>query len=85
MENALVVEGRIGNILLRRILIDNGSSVNLMTLDKFRALGGSVIDMKLVSTPLLGLGWSLVEVEGSTMMTLSLGMATITKSLGYHL
>ena len=59
-ENALVVEGRIGNILLRRILIDNGSSVNLMTLDKFRALGGSVIDMKLVSTPLLGLGWSLV-------------------------
>ena len=61
-ENALVVNGIIGNILLRRILIDNGSSVNLMTLDKFRALRGLVIDLKLISTPLLGLGRSPVEV-----------------------
>ena len=61
-DDVLMVDGKIGNTLLRLILVDDGSPINLMTLNVFKLLNRSTTDLKRVSTPLVGLGGISVPV-----------------------
>ena len=52
--NSLVISLSIANTLVRCVLIDTGSSTNLMTLDTIRAMGLSEAEIVKKSTVLVG-------------------------------
>ena len=54
--DALIVEGMVENFILKRILVDDGSAVNLLTFEVYVALGLSPNKLRPVYTPLIGLG-----------------------------
>ena len=53
--------------------MDEGISVNLITLDVFNALGGSLADIKRVANPLAGIGESLVHPVGVVELDIEFG------------
>ena len=54
--DALMVEGMVENFILKRMLVDDGSAVNLLTFEVYVALGLSPKKLRPVYTPLIGLG-----------------------------
>ncbi|XP_015580961.1 uncharacterized protein LOC107262061 [Ricinus communis] len=54
-QDALVISGFIENYWVRRLCIDHGSAVNIMTLECYKAIGGGAMNLKPCMTPLLGL------------------------------
>ncbi|XP_050233028.1 uncharacterized protein LOC126681528 [Mercurialis annua] len=73
-EDALIVSTIVGSKWVKRLLVDDGSSVNLLTLSVFLTLGGSKTDLKPVNIPLLGLGGAPVCPEGMVELDLELGV-----------
>ncbi|XP_050217455.1 uncharacterized protein LOC126668295 [Mercurialis annua] len=73
-EDALIVSAIIGSKWVKRLLVDDGSSVNLLTLSVFLTMGGSKNDLKPVNIPLLGLGGAPVIAEGMVELDLELGI-----------
>ncbi|XP_050211775.1 uncharacterized protein LOC126661936 [Mercurialis annua] len=73
-EDALIVSAIVGSKWVKRLLVDDGSSVNLLTLSVFLTLGGSKNDLKPVNIPLLGLGGASVCPEGKVELDLELGV-----------
>ncbi|XP_055961912.1 uncharacterized protein LOC130015570 [Mercurialis annua] len=73
-EDALIVSAIIGSKWVKRLLVDDGSSVNLLTLSVFLTMGGSKTDLKPVNIPLLGLGGAPVTPEGMVELDLELGI-----------
>ncbi|XP_050217256.1 uncharacterized protein LOC126668081 [Mercurialis annua] len=73
-EDALVISAVIQLKWVRRLLVDDGSSVNLLTLAAYLQLGGTRSELKPVSTPLLGLGGTPVSPEGMIELDLILGV-----------
>ncbi|XP_050233272.1 uncharacterized protein LOC126681766 [Mercurialis annua] len=73
-EDALIVSAIIGSKWVKRLLVDDGSSVNLLTLSVFLTMGGSKTDLKPVNIPLLGLGGAPVIPEGMVELDLELGI-----------
>ena len=69
----MVIDGQINNTLLRRVLVDDGSAVNLMTFNVFKALGKYITDLRRVSNPVVGLGGTSVPFQGFAMFTLQFG------------
>ena len=53
---ALVVEGIVENFVLKRMLVDDGSAVNLLTFKVYVALGLSLNKLHPAYTSLIGLG-----------------------------
>ncbi|KAK8914358.1 hypothetical protein KSP39_PZI023487 [Platanthera zijinensis] len=74
-DDAIVVQAAIGNFTVDRILIDTGSSVNLLFKSTFEALRTG---KTLLSTegPLYGFSGERKEVEGSVTLTVTLGGVT---------
>ena len=52
----LVVQLKIATALVRRVLIDTGSLVDIITLECFRKLHYSEEDLEVTHTPLVGFG-----------------------------
>jgi hypothetical protein len=69
----LYVWGHINGMLISRILIDSGATVNLMPYSIFKKLGRD--DDELVKTNLMlnGVGGNLMEARGVVSMELTLG------------
>ncbi|XP_050211718.1 uncharacterized protein LOC126661881 [Mercurialis annua] len=72
-QDLLVISGLIENFWVMRQLIDEGSSVNLITKEAYLGISCSVLNLKKVSTPLVGLGGSPVQAEGVAELTVELG------------
>ncbi|XP_050238165.1 uncharacterized protein LOC126687652 [Mercurialis annua] len=72
-EDALVVKGRLNNFEVSRMLVDTGSSVNMITMEVFNIVGLKKENLTQVSTPLVGLGGKSVHVEGSLEIDVQLG------------
>ena len=62
---AFVDEVNIQGINIRRVLIDGGSSADVIFLDCLRRMGYSEADLQHSHTPLQGFGGSLVYAVGS--------------------
>ncbi|XP_050207596.1 uncharacterized protein LOC126657019 [Mercurialis annua] len=73
--DTLVIKALINNFRVMRILVDEVSAVNLLTLQVFRGIRGSVTDLRQVSVPLVGLGGKPIRPEGMVELEIILGEA----------
>ena len=67
--NALVISTHIQNFLARKLLIDDGSAVNALSWEAYKAMGGSVTGLKAIKNP-------ITSFCGGT--TQSIGVAELT-------
>ncbi|VFQ87943.1 unnamed protein product [Cuscuta campestris] len=69
----LVITMDIGGVDVSRVLVDTGSSVNVLYLDAFEKLKLCRTWLKPLKTPLSGFTGDLVKAEGSILLTCELG------------
>ncbi|XP_031111900.1 uncharacterized protein LOC116015871 [Ipomoea triloba] len=62
--DALVIKVEISDVIVHRVLVDTGSSVNVMYYDTFTQLGLSRKQLGQVRTPLAGFTGDSIETEG---------------------
>ncbi|XP_019198276.1 PREDICTED: uncharacterized protein LOC109192140 [Ipomoea nil] len=72
--DALVIRLELKDIIVHRVLVDTGSSVNVMYYDTFTQLGLSRKQLSQVRTPLSGFTGDSIETEGS--ITLEVQIST---------
>ena len=80
-EDALVVKALIHNCMVYKILVDTGSSVNLLTLKLFDKMGLDQAALSPITTPLVGLGGKSTTIVGSIKLEVELGEGNISKIL----
>ncbi|VFQ77142.1 unnamed protein product [Cuscuta campestris] len=69
----LVITMDMGGVDVSRVLVDTGSSVNVLYLDAFEKLKLCQTRLEPLKTPLSGFTGDSVEVEGSILLTCELG------------
>lgn len=72
--DALVIQLDINNTIVHRVLVDIGSSINVMHYDVFTKLGFSKSQLTQVKTPLSGFTANSVGIEGSVVLLVEVGM-----------
>ncbi|XP_073129305.1 uncharacterized protein [Henckelia pumila] len=71
--DALIISATISNFWVKKILVDSGSSADIIFHDAFVKLGISNAQLTPVNTPLVGFSGEIVEALGEVMLPLSLG------------
>ncbi|VFQ72353.1 unnamed protein product [Cuscuta campestris] len=69
----LVITMDINGVDVARVLVDTGSSVNILYLETFQKLRLCRTQLEPLKTPLSGFTWDTVEVEGSIVLPVELG------------
>jgi len=69
----LVVQLKIATALVRRVLIDTESSVDIITLECFKKLHYSEEDLEVTNTPLVGFGGQPIYPRGVKKLTVRVG------------
>ncbi|XP_019163614.1 PREDICTED: uncharacterized protein LOC109159956 [Ipomoea nil] len=77
--DALVVKLDINDVVVHRVLVDTGSSINVMYHDTFTRLGLSRGQQEQVRTPLSGFTGDSIETEGSITLEVEIGTPPHTK------
>ncbi|XP_019149861.1 PREDICTED: uncharacterized protein LOC109146664 [Ipomoea nil] len=77
--DALVVKLDINNVVVHRVLVDTGSSVNVMYYDTFTQLGLSRGQLEPIRTPLSGFMGDSIETEGSINLEVEIGTPPHTR------
>ncbi|XP_031102019.1 uncharacterized protein LOC116005926 [Ipomoea triloba] len=71
--DALVIAMDVHGTVVRRVLVDTGSSVNILYLEVFERLGLQRNKLKPVKTPLAGFTGDSIESEGSICLPVEIG------------
>ncbi|XP_073152311.1 uncharacterized protein [Henckelia pumila] len=71
--DALIISATISNFWVKKILVDSGSSADIIFHDAFIKLGINNAQLTPVNTPLVGFFGEIVEALGEVMLPLSLG------------
>ncbi|XP_031131879.1 uncharacterized protein LOC116033265 [Ipomoea triloba] len=71
--DALVITMDVHGTVVRRVLVDTGSSVNILYLEVFERLGLQRNKLKPVKTPLAGFTGDSIESEGSIRLPVEIG------------
>ncbi|XP_031120916.1 uncharacterized protein LOC116024156 [Ipomoea triloba] len=71
--DALVIKMDINDTIVHRILVDTGSSANVMYYNAFTKLGLPRSQLKEVRTPLYGFTGDSIETEGSVILPVEIG------------
>ncbi|XP_073120815.1 uncharacterized protein [Henckelia pumila] len=71
--DALIISATISNFWVKKILVDSGSSTNIIFHDAFVKLGISNAQFTPFNTPLVGFFGEIVEALGEVTLPLSLG------------
>ncbi|XP_073153497.1 uncharacterized protein [Henckelia pumila] len=71
--DALVVSATISNFWVKKMLVDSGSSADIIFLNAFVKMGIDNAQLMPISTPLVGFSGELVEALGEITLPLSLG------------
>ncbi|XP_019181978.1 PREDICTED: uncharacterized protein LOC109177132 [Ipomoea nil] len=71
--DALVIAMDVNGVVVRRILVDTGSSVNVLYFETFTKMGLTREQLNLVKTPLAGFTGDSVEAEGSITLPVEIG------------
>ncbi|XP_019153539.1 PREDICTED: uncharacterized protein LOC109150017 [Ipomoea nil] len=71
--DTLVTAVDVGGVVVRWILVDNGSSVNVLYLETFTKMGLEQEQLAPVKTPLAGFTGDSVEAEGSITLPIEIG------------
>ncbi|KAK4388114.1 hypothetical protein Sango_2418000 [Sesamum angolense] len=71
--DALVISATLANFLVKKVLVDSGSSADIMFYDAYVQLGIDNAQLRKVNTPLTGFSGEMIEPLGEVMLSLSLG------------
>ncbi|KAI3461303.1 hypothetical protein Pfo_017966 [Paulownia fortunei] len=71
--DALVISATLSNFWVKKILVDSGSSADIIFYDAFLKLGIDNAQLSPVNTPLTGFGGEVVEALGEVALPFSLG------------
>ena len=63
-DDALVVTSRIGGFLVKKVMVDQGSGVEIMYPDLYKGLGLKLEDLSRYDTPLVGFDRKIVTPKG---------------------
>lgn len=63
-DDALVVASRIEGFLVKRVMVDQGSGVEIVYLDLYKGLGLKPEDLSRYDTPLVGFDMKVVTLKG---------------------
>ncbi|XP_065034856.1 uncharacterized protein LOC135671391 [Musa acuminata AAA Group] len=80
-DDALVVAARIANAQVRRIMVDTGSSADVLYLDAFQKLGLSYDARKPMNSALTGFTGESISPLGAITLPLTLGEVPRTKTV----
>ncbi|XP_064979721.1 uncharacterized protein LOC135622020 [Musa acuminata AAA Group] len=72
-DDALVISARVANAQVRRIMVDTGSSADILYFDAFRKLGLARENMKLMCSALTGFTGDSISPLGAITLPLTLG------------
>ncbi|XP_019171065.1 PREDICTED: uncharacterized protein LOC109166627 [Ipomoea nil] len=72
-QDALVIRLDLNDTIVHRVLVDTGSSVNVMYYDTFTQLGLSRKQLSQVQTPLSGFTGDSIDTEGSVILKAQIG------------
>ncbi|XP_022850045.1 uncharacterized protein LOC111372103 [Olea europaea var. sylvestris] len=72
-DDALVISAIVANFEVKRILVDNRSTANIISQEAFTKIGISSQHLKAVKTPLQGFGGGVITPEGVIELPLTLG------------
>ncbi|XP_043812713.1 uncharacterized protein LOC122723681 [Manihot esculenta] len=79
-DDALVIEAVIHNYRVRKVLVDNGSKVNLLPYRVFQQMRIPEEQMVRDQVPMKGIGGVPIPVEGKVKLALTLGEAPLTRT-----
>ncbi|KAK4402617.1 hypothetical protein Sango_1002400 [Sesamum angolense] len=71
--DALVISATLANFLVKKILVDSGSSADIIFYDAYVQLGIDNAQLQKANTPLTGFSGEMIEPLGEVMLLLSLG------------
>ncbi|KAL0427867.1 UNVERIFIED_CONTAM: hypothetical protein Slati_2961500 [Sesamum latifolium] len=71
--DALVISATLSNFWVKKVLVDNGSSTDIIFYDAYVQLGIDNAQLRSVNTPLTGISGEIIEPLGELMLLLSLG------------
>nr|XP_017250644.1 PREDICTED: uncharacterized protein LOC108221266 [Daucus carota subsp. sativus] len=81
-QDGLVISLQIGNCLIKRVMVDNGSAANIMTRNTLQEMGLADSDMIKQSTTLVGFSGETKRTMGEiTLPTYAQGLNMLTKFL----
>ena len=72
-EDSLVVTTKIANSLILRMLMDNGSAVNILYYDTYQKVGLTRADLNPTTSPLYWFSGDHVIPEGTIKLVVTLG------------
>ncbi|VFQ73945.1 unnamed protein product [Cuscuta campestris] len=79
--DALVITIDIMDLLIHKTLVDTGSSVNIMYMDTYKALGLTRDELSPIKTPLTGFIGDSIEPEGVITLPVEIGDTKATRKL----
>ena len=71
--DALVINAHIKNYLVKRMLVDDGSAVNILTWEAFRVIEGSSVEPKPITNLITSFYGGTVQLMGSMELDIELG------------
>ena len=71
--DALVISAHIQNFLVKRLLIDDRSVVNALSWEVYKAMGGSVTDLKAIKSPITSFYGGKTQPMGVAELTIEFG------------
>ena len=71
--DALVINTHIRNYLVKRMLVDDGSAVYVLTWDAFQEMGGSSVELKPITNLMTSFCGGTVRPMGSIELEIELG------------
>ncbi|RWW83912.1 hypothetical protein BHE74_00007557 [Ensete ventricosum] len=79
--DALVISVRVTNVLVKRVMVDNDSSTNILCQDAFQKLRLTTTDQSLMSSTLTGFTGDSIVPLGTTTLTVTVGQEPRSKIL----
>ncbi|KAM6543742.1 hypothetical protein CsatB_008189 [Cannabis sativa] len=76
--DALVIVANIGGDNVHRILVDNGSSVNLLNFQAFKQMGLQEKDLRPMTSSIYGFSGDVIAIKGMIKLPITLGTAPVT-------
>ncbi|KAL0303540.1 UNVERIFIED_CONTAM: hypothetical protein Sradi_6222100 [Sesamum radiatum] len=77
----MVIRMDIGNFVVHKVLVDNGSSMDILSMDVLRRMEIGVASLRPVNTPLIGFGGSEVIPLGTINLPVSMGTKPKRKTM----
>ena len=71
--DVLVISAHIQNFSVKRLLIDDGSAVNTLSWEAYKAMGGTVTDLKAIKSPITRFCGGKTQPMGVAELTVEFG------------